>query len=59
MPYDFNPREDQLQTAASGRRAGGPPRKYTGVAVMDPPPPPEKLSFLPRLLARLRSFFPR
>jgi hypothetical protein len=57
MPYDFNPREEELEPQAGGSRRGGPPRKYTSAAVMDSFPdesPVRQRPLLRRLLDRLR-----
>ena len=42
MPYDFAENEFELEPAASAARAGGPPRKFTGIDVVDPPEPPKR-----------------
>lgn len=42
MPYAFNPREEEPEAEAGGRRIGGPPNKYTAAGVLDPPVPPRK-----------------
>ena len=42
MPYDFAEYEFELDPQASSARAGGPPRKRTGVGVVDPPIPPKR-----------------
>jgi hypothetical protein len=42
MAYAFVPRDEEPEAQAGGRRYGGPPRKYTGVGVLDPPVPPKK-----------------
>ena len=41
MPYDFAENEFELEPAASAARAGGPPRKFAGIDVVDPPEPPK------------------
>ena len=38
MPYDFSEYESELEPQASSAR-GGPPRKFTGIGVLDPPHP--------------------
>src|SRR5579862_6641904 len=42
MGYEFIEREDELEAQASSSRGGLPPRKITGVGVLDPPVPPRK-----------------
>lgn len=42
MPHEFAPHEDDLKPEAGGSRLGGPPRKYTAAAILDPPVPPPK-----------------
>lgn len=39
MPHDFAGYEPEAQ--ASGR-FGSPPRKYTGIGILDPPVPPKR-----------------
>lgn len=41
MPYDFAENEFELEPQASSAH-GGPPRKRTGIDVLDPPFPPKK-----------------
>jgi hypothetical protein len=62
MPYEFREWEEELEPQASSARLGGPPRKMTGIGVLDPPVPPRRppgplaalpASFLMRLLAAL------
>jgi hypothetical protein len=62
MPYEFRQWEEEMETAPSSARLGGPPRKSTGIGVLDPPGPPKRppgplaalpASFLTRLLAVL------
>ena len=62
MPYEFREWEEELEPQASSARIGGPPRKMSGIGVLDPPVPPRKppgslaalpASFLMRLLAVL------
>jgi hypothetical protein len=54
MPYEFTEWEQELEPEASSRRAGGPPRKSTGIGVLDPPVPPKKpLGFIPGIPASL------
>ena len=43
MPYEFTDHEYEPEAQASSSRAGVPPRKITGVGVLDPPVPPRKL----------------
>jgi|HubBroStandDraft_6_1064221.scaffolds.fasta_scaffold04943_4 hypothetical protein len=40
MPYEFRQWEEELEPKPSSGRFGGPPRKFTGVGVLDPPGPP-------------------
>lgn len=42
MPYEFSPDEPELEPQASGGRAGIPPRKFTGIGILDPPVPPKR-----------------
>jgi hypothetical protein len=42
MPYEFTDREYEPEPQASSSRGGLPPRKITGVGVLDPPVPPRK-----------------
>ena len=42
MPYDFAENEFELEAETSSARGGGPPRKLTGVGVLDPPFPPKR-----------------
>ncbi len=42
MPYDFAENEFELDPQASSARGGGPPRKRTGIGVLDPPVPPKR-----------------
>jgi len=42
MPYDFAENEYELDPMASAARGGGPPRKPTGIDVVDPPSPPKR-----------------
>jgi hypothetical protein len=39
MPYEFNEWEHEPQTQTSSSRGGGPPRKTTGVGLLDPTVP--------------------
>ena len=41
MAYDFAEYEPEPEAQASGRFSG-PPRKFTGVGVLDPPVPPKR-----------------
>jgi hypothetical protein len=51
VPNEFAEYDDEPQTQSSSRRSGGPPRKHTGVGVLDPdddisaPPQPTRLGF--------------
>jgi hypothetical protein len=42
VPYDFAENEFALEAEASSARGGSPPRKLTGVGVLDPPFPPKR-----------------
>ena len=42
MPYDFPESEFELTSQASSARGGGPPRKLTGIGILDPPFPPKR-----------------
>ncbi|MGB2899706.1 MAG: hypothetical protein WBB89_10605 [Candidatus Acidiferrum sp.] len=42
MPHDFAEYEPELEPQASSARSGGPPRKFTGIGVIDPPSPPKR-----------------
>ena len=42
MPYEFAENEYELDPQASSARGGGPPRKRTGIGVLDPPFPPKR-----------------
>ncbi|HEX4543141.1 MAG TPA: hypothetical protein VH114_08235 [Candidatus Acidoferrum sp.] len=42
MPYEFAENEFELEPASSSARSGGPPRKNTGIGVLDPPVPPKR-----------------
>ena len=42
MPYQFSENEFELEAAASGSLRGGPPRKLTGVGVLDSSVPPKR-----------------
>jgi hypothetical protein len=62
MPYQFSEWEREPVPQAAFARGGIPPRKVTGVGVLDPPVPPRRpleplaalpASFLLRLLAAL------
>jgi hypothetical protein len=62
MPYEFREWEHEPETQTSSARIGGPPRKATGIGVLDPPGPPKRpfgplaalpSSFLLRLFAGL------
>jgi hypothetical protein len=48
MPYEFTEWEHVPEPKASSSRMGGPPRKVTGIGILDPPLPPKRQSpFLP------------
>jgi hypothetical protein len=42
VPYDFAENEYELEPQASSARGGGPPRKRTGIGVLDPAFPPKR-----------------
>ncbi len=42
MPYDFVENEHELDPHASSARGGGPPRKLSGIGVLDSPFPPKR-----------------
>ena len=42
MPYEFTNNEFELEPEASSSRGGSPPRKGTGIGVLDPPFPPKR-----------------
>jgi hypothetical protein len=42
MAYEFTDREYEPEPQASFSRGGVPPRKITGVGLLDPPVPPKK-----------------
>ncbi len=42
MPHEFTDREYEPEPQASSSRGGVPPRKITGVGLLDPPVPPKK-----------------
>jgi len=42
MPYEFTKWEDEPEPQASSSRGGIPPRKITGIGVLDPPVPPKR-----------------
>ena len=42
MPYEFNEWEHEPDTQTSSWRGGGPPRKITGVGLLDPTVPPKR-----------------
>ena len=56
MPYDFQEWEEELEAQTSSGRIGGPPRKLTGIGVLDPPGPPKRS---PGPLAALPASFPK
>ena len=55
MPHEFAENEFELEPASSSARSGGPPRKFTGIGIIDPPVPPKRLpaSLFLRLLGGL------
>ena len=44
LPYEFTDHEYEPEAQASSSRGAIPPRKITGVGVLDPPVPPKKQS---------------
>ena len=42
MPHEFTEWEQEPEAQSSSGRTGGPPRKSTGIGVLDPPVPPKK-----------------
>lgn len=42
MPYEFAENEFELEPASSSAGSGGPPRKFTGIGILDPPVPPKR-----------------
>lgn len=42
MPYEFAENEFEREPASSSGRSGGPPRKLTGIGILDPPVPPKR-----------------
>jgi hypothetical protein len=42
VPYEFAENEFELDPQTSSARGGGPPRKRTGIGVLDPPFPPKR-----------------
>jgi hypothetical protein len=42
MPYEFAEWDEEPEAQAGSRRGGEPPRKSTGIGVLDPPGPPSK-----------------
>jgi len=42
MPYEFAEYEFELEPEASSAHSGGPPRKLTGIGVLDPRVPPKR-----------------
>jgi hypothetical protein len=42
MPYKFAEWDEEPEAQAGSQRTGGPPRKSTGIGLLDPPGPPSK-----------------
>jgi hypothetical protein len=42
MPHEFAEYDHEPEASASSARSGGPPRKLTGIGVLDPPGPPKR-----------------
>jgi len=58
MPYEFNEWEHEPETQTSSARGGGPPRKMTGVGLLDPTVPPKRQGpLLPISAAMLMRIF--
>lgn len=54
MPYDFSENEFELEPQASSAHGGGPPRKRSGIGVLEPPIPPKRpLSPIPSIPSSL------
>jgi hypothetical protein len=62
VPYDFSENDFELEPKSSWAHGGGPPRKRSGIGVLDPPFPPKRppgpiprvpYSLLVRILAGL------
>jgi hypothetical protein len=41
MPYEFTEDSSELEPQTCSAHSGGPPRKSTGIGVLDPPVPPK------------------
>jgi len=41
MPHEFTEHSFELEPQTSSAHSGGPPRKLTGIGVLDPPVPPK------------------
>ena len=50
MPYEFAENEFELEPDTSAARSGGPPRKLTGIGILDPPIPPGPIPAAPTSL---------
>jgi hypothetical protein len=58
MPYEFNEWDHEPETQTSSSRGGGPPRKITGVGLLDPTVPPKRQGpLLPISAAMLMRIF--
>jgi len=61
VPYEFSEAEPELEPHSDSLRGGGPPRKHTGIGVLDPAVPPRapeplpstRTAFLVRVIAAL------
>lgn len=42
MLYEFAENEFEPEPASSSARSGGPPRKFTGIGILDLPVPPKR-----------------
>jgi len=54
VPYEFTQYEPEPEPLASSAHSGVPPRKLTGIGLLDPPVPPRKpIGPIPRIPASL------
>ena len=42
MPHEFAENEFELEPESSSSRSGSPPRKLSGIGILDPPVPPKR-----------------
>lgn len=59
MPYEFTAWEQEPEPQASFSRSGSPPRKHTGIGILDPPGPPKKQPVGAFFWSHVRRFFLR